>query len=371
MSRSTFRSPNLEPISGFAGKEEKKFIGETYLSLNPSPTDGLLVALVKQPGCPGPTGGFGELNPLQFAAGRPSFPQGDKRRSKGAAMDLPRREPKVLRRLKSIDEEVDTALRQCYMEAREDARSKGHRVDPITIKATDAIGLRACEEDAYVRCGLKHAKRSVCAYVTAYWDKICSDPAIIDGIRVELRKKPGFHYGYLNDCIDEQLSKAEQKACDEQKRIRALAEQRRIRALAERKRIRLKAEQKALAEQERIRALDERIRALEEQERIRPSDKPPQPRPKRHRSPIDDPLAPTKRFICEYYASDDSGSQKDLCERMAAHNKTARAAGEPSTYPMPRGCKFSRDDDDWRRSYHDRQLVSSLKVWLTRQKKQS
>ena len=95
------------------------------------------------------------------------------------------------------------------------------------------------------------------------------------------------------------------------------------------------------------------------------------PRAKRRRSLIDDPLAPTKKFIREYHAGDGGVSQKDLCERMATHNRIAREDGEPSPYPMPKGCKFSSDDDDWRRAYLDRDKRSSLCVWLTRRKRDS
>ena len=94
------------------------------------------------------------------------------------------------------------------------------------------------------------------------------------------------------------------------------------------------------------------------------------PRAKRRRSLIDDPLAPTKKFIRKYHAGD-SVSQKDLCERMTAINRRARAAGESSPYPMPKGCKFSNDDDDWRRAYLDRDKRSSLCVWLSRRKRDS
>ena len=95
------------------------------------------------------------------------------------------------------------------------------------------------------------------------------------------------------------------------------------------------------------------------------------PRAKRRRSPIDDPVAPTKKFIREYYADDGGVSQKDLCERMASRNGRARANGEPSPYPMPKGNKFSRDDDDWQRAYLDGVKRPSLQVWLTRQKRDS
>ncbi len=95
------------------------------------------------------------------------------------------------------------------------------------------------------------------------------------------------------------------------------------------------------------------------------------PRPKRRRSPIDDPLAPTKRFIRQYYASEDYVSQLDMCRRMAETNKAARMDGKPSSYPMPKRCKFSRDDDDWRLAYLDREKQPSLSVWLTRQKSDS